>query len=155
MGKRSVIAIVMGSKNDEVHIEPTLRLLDEFGLAWEKHAISAHRQPDKLREYVREAEKNGVKIFIAAAGLSAALPGVIAAHTQRPVIGVPVPGGPLGGMDALLATVQMPGGVPVATVGLGSHGAKNAAILALEILALSDESLSEKLRQYREKLQTG
>lgn len=152
MVKNAVVSIVMGSKSDEGHLEPTLKILDELGIAWEKRVLSAHRQPDELRAYVRETEGKGVCLFIAAAGLSAALPGVIASHTLKPVIGVPVPGGPLGGVDALLSIVQMPGGIPVATVGLGSHGSKNAAVLAAEILALSDETIRERLRQYREGL---
>jgi len=152
MVKSAVVSIVMGSKSDEGHLEPTLKILDELGIPWEKRVLSAHRQPDELRAYVGEAEGRGVHLFIAAAGLSAALPGVIASHTLKPVIGVPVPGGPLGGVDALLSIVQMPGGIPVATVGLGSHGSKNAAVLAAEILALSDETIREKVRQYREGL---
>ena len=152
MVKNAVVSIVMGSKSDEGHLEPTLKILDELGIAWEKRVLSAHRQPDELRAYVRETEGKGARLFIAAAGLSAALPGVIASHTLKPVIGVPVPGGPLGGVDALLSIVQMPGGIPVATVGLGSHGSKNAAVLAAEILALSDETVRERLRQYREGL---
>ena len=152
MVKSAVVSIVMGSKSDEGHLEPTLKILDELGIPWEKRVLSAHRQPDELRAYVRETEGKGARLFIAAAGLSAALPGVIASHTLKPVIGVPVPGGPLGGVDALLSIVQMPGGIPVATVGLGSHGSKNAAVLAAEILALSDETIREKVRQYREGL---
>ncbi len=147
-----LVSVVMGSKNDEGHLEPTFRVLDDMGIPWEKRALSAHRQPDELRAYITEAEAKGVRVFIAAAGLSAALPGVIAAHTARPVIGIPIPGGALAGVDALLSMVQMPGGIPVATVGLGPHGSKNAAVLAAEILALSDDSLREKLRRYREGL---
>ena len=112
--------------------------------------MSAHRQPDELREYIATANEKGIRVFIAAAGLSAALPGVIAAHTLKPVIGIPVPGGPLKGIDALLSIVQMPGGIPVATVGVGSHGPKNAAVLAAQMLALSDDTILEKLRVYRE-----
>jgi len=145
----------MGSKSDDEFLTSTYALLDEFGISWEKKVLSAHRQPDALRAYLEEADAGGVKIFIAAAGLSAALPGVVAAHTLRPVIGVPVPGGPLKGMDALLSIVQMPGGIPVATVGVGSHGPKNAAILAAEILALADDATRDKLTQYREKLRNG
>jgi 5-(carboxyamino)imidazole ribonucleotide mutase len=152
MSDKPVVSILMGSKNDEGHLDPTFKVLDDMGISWEKRVLSAHRQPDELRAYIEEAESRGVRLFIAAAGLSAALPGVIASHSARPVIGVPVPAGPLAGVDALLAMVQMPGGIPVATVGLGSHGAKNAAVLAAEILALSDEALREKLRRYREGL---
>jgi 5-(carboxyamino)imidazole ribonucleotide mutase len=155
MSKDTVVSILMGSKSDDAHMEATYKLLDEFGVAWEKKVLSAHRQPDKLRDYLLGAEKGGIRIFIAAAGLSAALPGVVAAHTLRPVIGVPVPGGPLKGVDALLSIVQMPGGIPVATVGVGSHGPKNAAILAVEMLALSDDALAGRLRQYRDKLAEG
>ena len=136
-------------------MKPTFKLLDDFGVGWEKRVLSAHRQPDKLRAYLAEAENSGVRVFIAAAGLSAALPGVVAAHSLRPVIGVPVPAGPLRGVDALLSMVQMPGGLPVATVGVGSHGPKNAAVLALQILSLSDTSALETLRQYRDELGAG
>lgn len=152
MAASAVVSVVMGSRSDEGHLEPAFDILDSLGIAWEKRVLSAHRQPDELRAYVNEADKGGIRVFIAAAGLSAALPGVIAAHTLRPVIGIPVPGGPLKGIDALLSIVQMPGGIPVATVGVGSHGPKNAAVLAAEILSLTDEPLREKLGQYREGL---
>jgi len=152
MASDAVVSIVMGSKSDEGHLEPAFKILDELGVPWEKRALSAHRQPDELREYIASADANGVRVFIAAAGLSAALPGVIAAHTLKPVIGIPVPGGPLKGIDALLSIVQMPGGIPVATVGVGSHGPKNAAVLAAEILGLSDAALLKKLHAYREGL---
>jgi len=152
MSGEKLVSVVMGSRNDEGHLESTFKLLDEMGIGWEKHVLSAHRQPDELRAHVVDAEARGIRVFIAAAGLSAALPGVIAAHTARPVIGIPIPGGVLGGVDALLSMVQMPGGVPVATVGLGSHGSKNAAVLAAEILALSDETIRERLRRFREGL---
>jgi len=155
MKSQAIVSVIMGSKSDESHLEPAFKLLDEFGLPWETQVISAHRNPERLVEYVRDVDKRGVKIFIAAAGLSAALPGVVAAHTVKPVIGVPVPGGPLQGVDALLSIVQMPGGVPVATVGLGSNGPKNAAVLALEILALSDESLVGTIERHKEKLRSG
>jgi 5-(carboxyamino)imidazole ribonucleotide mutase len=150
-----VVSVLMGSDSDDAHLEAMYKLLDELGIAWEKHVLSAHRQPDKLREYLAEAEHKGIEIFIAAAGLSAALPGVVAAHTVRPVIGVPIPAGPLKGVDALLSIVQMPGGIPVATVGVGSHGPKNAAVLTAEILSLSDNSLLARLKKYRAKLGEG
>lgn len=152
MATNAVVSVVMGSRSDEGHLEPMFEILDELGIAWETQVLSAHRQPDELRAYVNEADTNGIRVFVAAAGLSAALPGVIAAHTLRPVIGIPVPGGPLKGIDALLSIVQMPGGIPVATVGVGSHGPKNAAVLAAEILALSDDSIGERLRRYRDGL---
>jgi 5-(carboxyamino)imidazole ribonucleotide mutase len=155
MTNQTTVAVIMGSKSDDGHLDPAYALLDEFGIGWEKQFISAHRQPAKLVAYIEEAEARGVRIFITAAGLSAALPGVVAAHTTRPVIGIPVPGGPLKGVDALLSIVQMPGGIPVATVGVGSHGPKNAAVLAAEILALSDERVHGALSAYRQKLSQG
>ena len=155
MNDKTEVSILMGSKTDDAHLESTCKLLDEFGVAWEKHVISAHRQPAKLTAYLSDANARGIKVFITAAGLSAALPGVVSAHTTRPVIGVPVPGGPLQGVDALLSIVQMPGGIPVAAVGVGPHGPKNAALLAVAILALSDDSLAKKLQDYRDKLSEG
>jgi 5-(carboxyamino)imidazole ribonucleotide mutase len=152
MNKTAVVSIVMGSKSDEAHVEPALKLLDEMGIAWEKRVLSAHRQPEALGAYVADAEERGILVFIAAAGLSAALPGVISSRTLKPVIGIPVPGGPLAGVDALLSIVQMPGGIPVAAVGVGSHGPKNAAVLAAEILALSDAGVRANLERYRESL---
>lgn len=149
------VAIVLGSSSDTDHVEATRELLDRFGVSHEMVVLSAHRQPDKLHEYVKAAEANGTRLFIAVAGLSAALPGVIGSISQLPVIGLPVPAGALRGIDALLAMVQMPGGIPVATVGVGSNGSKNAAILAAEILALSDDAIAAKLRVYREELRGG
>jgi 5-(carboxyamino)imidazole ribonucleotide mutase len=152
MKNETVVSIIMGSESDDSHLKSTYELLDGFGIAWEKRVLSAHRQSDKLRAYLDEANEKGIRVFIAAAGLAAALPGVVAAHTLKPVIGIPVPGGPLKGMDALLSIVQMPGGIPVATVGVGSHGPKNAAILAAQILALSDDAVAKKLAEHRKKL---
>jgi phosphoribosylaminoimidazole carboxylase PurE protein len=151
----SLVSILMGSKSDDEHLAPAYALLDELGVPWEKRVLSAHRQPDALRTFVLEADRRGVLVFIAAAGLSAALPGVVAAHTTRPVIGVPVPSGPLKGVDSLLSIVQMPGGVPVAAVGVGSHGPKNAAILAAQMISLKDPALGARLKKYREKLGAG
>jgi len=148
----SAVAIVLGSSSDQDHVRSTTELLDKFGIEWEMKFLSAHRQSDKLHAYVREAEQNGVRLFIAVAGLSAALPGVIGSISQLPVIGVPVPAGVLKGIDALLSMAQMPGGIPVATVGVGSNGAKNAAVLAAEILALSDDGVAAKLNEYRENM---
>jgi len=148
----ATVAIVLGSKSDKEHVASTTELLDRFGIEWEMKFISAHRQPEKLHAYVREAEQGGARLFIAVAGLSAALPGVIGSVSQLPVIGVPVPAGALRGVDALLSMAQMPGGIPVATVGVGSNGAKNAAVLAAEILALADESVAGKLREYRDEM---
>lgn len=149
------VAIILGSKSDKGHLEATCTLLDEFGIDWELKVLSAHRQPDQLHDYVKGADAGGTKVFITAAGLAAALPGVVSAMTHRPVIGIPVPGGALKGVDALLSIVQMPGGIPVATVGVGSNGSKNAAVLAASILALGDEAVSEKLLAYRESMRKG
>lgn len=145
----------MGSKSDEDHLKKLFSELSELGLHWEMQVLSAHRQPEPLAGYVRKAEAAGVRVFITAAGLSAALPGVVASLTILPVIGIPVPAGPLKGVDALLSMVQMPGGIPVATVGLGSNGPKNAAHLAAQILALSDVSIREKIEARREQQKLG
>jgi 5-(carboxyamino)imidazole ribonucleotide mutase len=155
MGKSPRVVILLGSKSDEGHLKATTELLDRFGIDWELKVISAHRQPDALHAYVRAADAGGTQVFIAAAGLSAALPGVIGSLSQRPVIGLPIPGGALSGIDALLSMVQMPGGIPVATVGVGSNGSKNAAVLAAQMIALADPRVAEKLRAYREELRAG
>jgi len=149
------VAILLGSKSDLDHLAATQALLDRFGVSYEVQVISAHRQPQKLHEYVQAADAGGVKLYIAAAGLSAALPGVIGSLSSRPVIGLPVPGGALRGIDALLSMTQMPGGIPVATVGIGSNGSKNAAVLAAQILALNDDAIRGKLHAYREELKQG
>jgi phosphoribosylaminoimidazole carboxylase PurE protein len=150
-----LVSILMGSVSDDDHMAPAYELLDEFGITWEKRVLSAHRQPDQLRAYIGEAEGRGIKIFVAAAGLSAALPGVVAAHTILPVIGVPIPAGALRGVDALLSIVQMPGGIAVATVGIGSNGPKNAAVLAAQILSLSSADVRKALEAYRKRLAEG
>ncbi|MEJ2720549.1 MAG: 5-(carboxyamino)imidazole ribonucleotide mutase [bacterium] len=150
MTSEALLSVVMGSTSDEEHLDPMFKLLDQFEIPWEKRVLSAHRQPDELKSYIVEADRRGVAVFIAAAGLAAALPGVIAAHTLKPVIGIPVPGGPLRGVDALFSIVQMPGGIPVATVGIGSNGPKNAAVLAARILSLSDERIRDRLVAHRD-----
>jgi len=155
MGTSPRVAILLGSKSDEGHLKPTTELLDRFGIEWELKVISAHRQPEALHEYVRRADAGGTLVFIAAAGLSAALPGVIGSISLHPVIGLPIPGGALNGIDALLSMVQMPGGVPVATVGVGSNGSKNAAILAAQMIALSDPKVAKTLSVYRDELRAG
>ena len=127
-------------------------MLDEYGVSYEENVLSAHRQPEKTADYAGSAKSRGIKVIIAGAGLSAALPGVVAAHTTLPVIGVPIAGGPLNGVDALYSIVQMPKGIPVATVGISN--AKNAALLAVAILAVSDENLAAKLETYRESLRS-
>ncbi len=141
------VAIVYGSKSDDKVMQGACDILNEFGVTYEREVLSAHRQPDATAKFARGAEGRGVKVIIAGAGLAAALPGVVAAHTILPVIGVPIAGGPLNGVDALYAIVQMPNGVPVATVGISN--AKNAALLAIQILALSDSGLAGRLKEYR------
>ena len=131
------------------------KILDRLGIPHEIQQASAHRSPDKVREIVRGGPERGIQLFIAAAGMANHLAGAVAAHTTRPVIGVPLGGSPLGGADALLSTVQMPAGVPVATVAIGSAGAKNAAVLAAQILALSDPALQIKLDDLKERLARG
>lgn len=145
------VAVVYGSKSDEGVMQGALDALDEFGVAYETMIVSAHRQPDKTAEFARTAAERGIRVIIAGAGLAAALPGVIAAHTVLPVIGVPIGGGPLNGVDALYAIVQMPKGIPVATVGISN--ARNAGLLAVQILALFDQDLTGKLQDYRRKMQ--
>lgn len=143
------VAIVLGSDSDWEVMESCRDQLAEFGLRAEINVLSAHRTPDDLGAYVKQAEQRGVAVFIAGAGMSAALAGTIAAHTTRPVIGVPLDTGALGGIDALLSTVQMPPGVPVAGMAVGGAGAKNAAILAVQILALSDPGLAHQLAEFK------
>jgi phosphoribosylaminoimidazole carboxylase PurE protein len=143
------VAVVYGSKSDEEVMKSAFDVLNEFGITFESKILSAHRQPEETAEFAKNVSAAGFKIIIAGAGLSAALPGVIASHTLLPVIGVPIGGGHLNGVDALYSIVQMPKGIPVATVGISN--AKNAALLAVEILALSDKSLTGKLTEYRSK----
>ena len=144
------VAVIMGSKSDLPRIQGTLDTLRDFGVDFDVRVMSAHRTPIAVAEFAETAEDVGLKVIIAAAGGAAHLAGTVAAHTLLPVIGLPVKGGALDGLDALLSTVQMPGGVPVATTGLGSGGAKNAALLAIQILALSQPALRDKLQSYRE-----
>ena len=143
------VAVVCGSRSDLPALRGCFDVLDDYGIAWEASVISAHRQPDALQTYVAAAEAAGARIFIGAAGLAAHLPGVLASLTARPVIGIPLDGGSLGGADALYAVVQMPPGVPVATVAIGGAGAKNAAHLAARILALSDPDLAARVGAVR------
>ena len=148
-GKPVDVLVLMGSDSDWEAMSKCHDLLHELGIAHEVHVASAHRTPDKVHRLVAEAAGRGVKAFICAAGMAAHLAGVVAAHAQCPTIGVPMAGGMLDGLDALLSTVQMPPGVPVATVGVGSAGARNAAILAAQIIALTDTKLAERLRVWR------
>ncbi len=143
------VAVVCGSRSDLSTLRGCFDVLDSYGIGWEASVISAHRQPERLASYVREAEARGVLIFVGAAGLAAHLPGVLASLTARPVIGIPLDGGALGGADALYAVVQMPPGVPVATVAIGSPGAKNAGHLAARILALADAELAARVDAFR------
>jgi len=143
------VSIIMGSTSDLPVMEKAAKLLDEMGVDFEMNALSAHRTPAEVEQFAREAEGRGVRVIIAGAGMAAALPGVIAANTTLPVIGVPIKG-MLDGLDALLSIVQMPPGIPVATMGV--NGAQNAAILAVEMLALSDEALALKMKNYKESL---
>jgi 5-(carboxyamino)imidazole ribonucleotide mutase len=144
------VAVVCGSRSDLSTLKGCFDVLDSYGIAWEASVISAHRQPDALHAYVADAEAAGVRLFIGAAGLAAHLPGVLASLTAKPVIGIPLDGGALGGADALYAVVQMPPGVPVATVAIGSAGAKNAGHLAARILALADEGIAANVAAFRE-----
>ena len=139
------VAILMGSDSDWEVMQGASKKLDELGIAHEVRVSSAHRTPQQTADYVQSAPDRGVRVFIAAAGMAAHLAGAVAANTTWPVIGVPLGGSALNGMDSLLATVQMPKGVPVATVAIGSAGAENAALLAAQILAVADEALAAKL----------
>lgn len=143
------VLILLGSKSDEQAMAGCVEYLGRFGIPHALKISSAHRQPDETASLARDAERDGYGVVIAAAGMAAHLPGVVASHTLLPVIGVPLEGSALHGVDALYSIVQMPAGIPVATVAIGSAGAKNAAILAAEILALNDDTLREALTQFR------
>ena len=151
MGK-ALVSIVMGSDSDLEIMRESGKALEEFGIGYENDVTSAHRSPERTAEFARKAAGRGIQVIIAGAGGAAHLAGVIAAHTTLPVIGVPIPFTPLNGMDSLLATVQMPAGIPVATVAIGKAGATNAGILAAQILGLSSESLARKLEALKETL---
>ena len=148
--KEITVAIMMGSKSDVPTMEEAAKVLKDFGVSCEMRVLSAHRTPKDTVAYVESFASRGTQIAICGAGGSAALAGVVAAHTTRPVIGVPLDSMGLDGMDSLLSTVQMPPGVPVAAVAIGKPGAKNAALLALRILALSDKNIEKKLEKYRD-----
>lgn len=145
-----IVSIIMGSTSDLPVMEKAAQLLNDMQVPFEMNALSAHRTPQEVEEFARNAQGRGVKVIIAAAGMAAALPGVIAANTTLPVIGVPVKGSVLDGVDALYSIIQMPPGIPVATVAI--NGAMNAAILAVQMLALADANLAEKLAAYKEGL---
>jgi 5-(carboxyamino)imidazole ribonucleotide mutase len=143
------IAILMGSDSDLPIVEAIFPILDEFEINYTKNVLSAHRTPHEVMDLIKKSEQNGCKVFIAAAGMAAHLAGAIAAHSIRPVIGIPIESGGMGGIDSLLSTAMMPPGVPVATVAVGKSGAKNSAILAVQILATYNETLSNKLLDYK------
>ncbi len=145
----------MGSDSDLEIMREAAKALDDFGIPYEMDVTSAHRSPDRTAAYAREATQRGIHVIIAGAGGAAHLAGVIAAHTTLPVIGVPIPSTSLNGLDSLLATVQMPAGIPVATVAIGKPGATNAGILAAQILGLSDQKLAKKLDDYKKRLASG
>jgi 5-(carboxyamino)imidazole ribonucleotide mutase len=144
------VAVLMGSKSDLPTLAKTVEVLKGLGIPHELKITSAHRTPDGTHAYVKDADARGCSVFVAAAGLAAHLAGTVAGLTLKPVIGIPLDAGPLNGIDSLLSTVQMPGGIPVATVAIGSAGAKNAAYLAAQILALSDPGLAARLKAERE-----
>ena len=150
--KKVRVGIVMGSDSDWDKINGVAKALDEFNVGYEIHVMSAHRTPDKVLAYASSAKERGLGVIIAAAGGAAHLAGVVASHTILPVIGIPVKTDMMGGLDSLLSTVQMPGDVPVATVGTGSGGARNAGILAVQILAGADPELARQLVSFKNKL---
>ena len=150
---KPVVGIIMGSDSDFPVMQEATKVLKQFEIPYEIGVYSAHRSPHRTAEYVRSARERGLKIIIAGAGSSAHIAGVTAAETTLPVIGVPIDSSPLSGFDSLLSTVQMPPGVPVATMGVGKSGATNAAMFALQILALGDENLTKKLGEYKEQLE--
>jgi len=143
------VSIVMGSKSDYETVKETVKILEDFHITYEQQVVSAHRTPEDMVEYAKSAQDRGIQVIIAAAGGSAHLPGMIASLTELPVIGIPIKSSALDGLDSLLSIVQMPAGVPVLTVAIGTAGAKNAALGAMRILALHDAALNEKLHAYR------
>ncbi len=145
-----LVGIIMGSKSDLETMKETMAILDELQISYEARVVSAHRTPDQMFEYAELARERGLKIIVAGAGGAAHLPGMVAAKTTLPVIGVPVESRTLKGMDSLLSIVQMPGGIPVATVAIGKAGAKNAGLLAASMLSTSYESIASKLEKYRQ-----
>lgn len=149
---KPLVSIVMGSDSDLEIMRETAKALEGFGIAYEIDVTSAHRSPERTAEFARKAADRGIRVIVAGAGGAAHLAGVIAAHTSLPVIGVPIPSTALNGLDSLLATVQMPAGIPVATVAIGKAGATNAGILAVQILALGSAGLAKKLEAHKENL---
>ncbi|MDQ8185104.1 5-(carboxyamino)imidazole ribonucleotide mutase [Pelagicoccus sp. SDUM812002] len=149
--KKPLVGIIMGSNSDWPTISQAADVLESFGVPYEAEVVSAHRTPEKMYDYAKTAKSRGLKCIIAGAGGAAHLPGMVSALTTLPVLGIPVESKALKGLDSLLSIVQMPGGVPTATFAIGAAGAKNAALFAISILALTDDSLSQKLDEFREK----
>lgn len=152
ISSKPLVGIIMGSKSDLETMQESMKVLDELQISYEAHVVSAHRMPDKMFEYAELARERGIKVIIAGAGGAAHLPGMVAAKTTLPVIGVPVQSRTLNGIDSLLSIVQMPGGIPVATVAIGKAGAKNAGLLAASILSTSNATITKKLDEYREEM---
>ena len=152
---KALVSIAMGSDSDLEIMREAGKALEEFGIPYEIDVTSAHRSPDRTSDFARKAASNGIRVIIAGAGGAAHLAGVIAAHTTLPVIGVPIPSTSLNGLDSLLATVQMPAGIPVATLAIGKPGATNAGILAAQIIGLADAEVAKKLHAHKEKLARG
>ena len=150
---KPLVGIIMGSDSDLAVMQEAAKVLKQFEIPYEIGVYSAHRSPHRTLEYVRSARERGLKVIIAGAGSSAHLAGVTAAETTLPVIGIPIDSSPLSGLDSLLSTVQMPPGVPVATMGVGNSGATNAAVFAVQILALGDERLARRLAEYKDQLE--
>src|SRR5438067_2457344 len=144
-----LVAILMGSDSDLETVKEACTVLTQFGVPFEVRVLSAHRSPEQVVAYIKQAEQGGTRVFVAAAGGAAHLAGVVAAHTIRPVIGIPIGTSSLNGLDSLLSIVQMPGGVPVATMAIGAAGARNAGLFAVQVLGLSDRELHEKLKHHR------
>jgi 5-(carboxyamino)imidazole ribonucleotide mutase len=151
----ALVGVVIGSKTDTELVQPALDMLKRLGIDYELSVISGHRSPEKIRNYGLEAEGKGVEVIIAAAGRAAHLPGILASWTTLPVIGVPLPTSELKGVDALLSISQMPAGVPVACMGIGQSGAKNAALLAVQILGTAHKEVKEAFRKYKQELAGG
>jgi len=151
MAKKTVkpVGIIMGSKSDWPTMEHAAKILEEFGVEYEAEVVSAHRTPDKMMQFAKNAKKRGLKMIIAGAGGAAHLPGMVAAKTTLPVLGVPVRSKALDGLDSLLSIAQMPAGIPVATFAVGEAGAKNAGLFAVSVMALEDKALAKKLEAFR------
>lgn len=150
MQEKKLVRIIAGSKSDLKFVEITEKVLKEYEIGFDRYISSAHRNPEKTNALASQAEKDGIQVIISMAGMAASLPGAIASKSTLPVIGVPLPGSDLNGVDALYSIVQMPSGIPIATMGIGKAGAKNAAFMAMSILALQKPEIKEKLIEYRE-----